>query len=367
MVAGRVIVSPPRHVMSGQFGPYWMLRRIGQGDLAEVFVAMRAAGDEDSVPPIADLQPGSLVAVKRIWREMTGYPEVHQLLAEEGALAAELRHPNVARVFDVGVVGGRPYIAMEYVPGADLARLIERARPGKLPPGCAIRIGLDVCAALAHVHEARARDGRTWRVVHGDVTPTNILVSTGGVAKLIDFSVAVLRDAATDRAEAAPAGGAPRAGDDVAHAAGGAPRAGDDVAHGSTVRGTYAYMSPEQARGEPMDQRTDVFALGVVLWEILSGKRLFRRQANYLTLAAVVEDEAPALASVGVDLGAATPALDRILVRALAKRKGERHADIAELAAELADVAERAGWDTRAWTLQTSVRQLLSEMSIEPL
>jgi serine/threonine-protein kinase len=354
-----------------------MLRRIGQGDLAEVFVAMRAPSDEDvapaAVPPPAaaaspDLRPGSLVAVKRIWREMARYPEVHQLLAEEGALAAELRHPNVARVFDVGVVGGRPYIAMEYVPGADLAHLRERARPGKLAPGCAVRIGLDVCAALAHVHEARARDGRTWHAVHGDVTPTNILVSTSGVAKLIDFSVAVLRDTATERADIAPAAGDALAAGD-APVAGDAPAAGDalaagDAAHGSTVRGTYAYMSPEQARGEPIDQRTDVFALGVVLWEILSGQRLFRRQANYLTLAAVVEDEAPALASLGVDLGAATPALDRLLGRALAKRREDRHAQIAELAAELADTAEHAGWDTRPWTLQTSVRQLLSELSI---
>jgi serine/threonine protein kinase len=334
--------------MSSQFGPFWMLRRIGQGDLAEVFVAVRAAGDEDSHPgaaPVApELRPGSLVAVKRIWREMTRYPEVHQLLAEEGALAAELRHPNVTRVFEVGAVGGRPYIAMEYVPGADLAHLVERARPGKIEPGCAIRIGLDVCAALAHVHEGRAREGRTWHVVHGDVTPANILVSTGGVAKLIDFSVAVLRDAAAERTELATG-------------------AGTDVANGSTVRGTYAYMSPEQARGEPIDQRTDVFALGVVLWELWSGRRLFRREANYLTLAAVVEDEAPALASVGVDLGAATAVLDRILGRALAKRRDDRHAHIGELAAELADAAERAGWDTRPWTLQTRVRQLLSELA----
>lgn len=329
--------------MSSQFGPYWMLRRIGHGDLAEVFVAVRAA-DEDAEPAAGvtpELRPGSLVAVKRIWREMTGYPEVHQLLAEEGALAAELRHPNVARVFDVGTVGGRPYIAMEYVPGADLAHLIERARPGQIEPGCALRIALDVCAALAHVHEARARDGRTWRVVHGDVTPTNILVSTSGVAKLIDFSVAVLQEGAAERATRATTG----------------------VEPGSPVRGTYAYMSPEQARGEPMDQRTDVFALGVVLWELISGRRLFRRQANYLTLAAVVEDEAPALASVGVDLGDATAALDRILTRALAKRRDDRQAAIAELAAELALVAESVDWDTRPWTLQTRVRQLLSELA----
>jgi serine/threonine protein kinase len=346
----------PRHRdMSSQFGPYWMLRRIGQGELAEVFVAMRAPrysdddSDDDSDAAAAAMagadaagagQPGGLVAVKRISREMARYPEVHQLLTEEGELAAQLRHGNVARVFDVGAVGGRPYIAMEYVPGADLAHLVERVQPGTLEPGCAVRVALDVCAALAHAHEPRVRDDRAWHVVHGDVTPTNVLVSTGGVAKLIDFSVAVLREAA-----------AGRPGDVAA----GADRPG------ATVRGTYAYMSPEQARGEPIDPRTDVFALGVVLWELLSGRRLFRRQANYLTLAAVVEQPAPTLADIDIDLGSVTPALDRILGRALAKRREDRYPAITELAAELADAAERASWDTRAWTLQSRVRQLLSE------
>lgn len=327
--------------MSSQFGPYWLLRRIGQGDLAEVFVAVRAGGDEDGDPALAaaDHTPGHLVAVKRIWREMARYADVHQLLAEEGALAAQIQHANVARVFDVSAVGGRPYIAMEYVPGADLAHLVERAQPGTLSPGCAVRIVLDIAAALAHVHEMRTPDGRTWHVVHGDVTPTNILVSTSGVSKLIDFSVALMREASG------------RAGSPAA----------SSIARAPTVRGTYAYMSPEQARGEDIDQRTDVFALGVVLWELLSGRRLFRRQANYLTLAAVVEEPAPALADLGVDLGPQTATFDRLLARALAKRRDDRHDRIADLAAELADTAESARWDVRAWTLQTRVRQLLSE------
>jgi serine/threonine protein kinase len=327
--------------MSSQFGPYWLLRRIGHGDLAEVFVAVRAGSDEDSDPALADHTPGHLVAVKRIWREMTRYPEVHQMLAEEGALAAQLQHANIARVFDVGAVGGRPYICMEYVPGADLAHLVERAQPADLAPGCAVRIALDIAAALAYVHEIHTPDGRTWHVVHGDVTPRNILVSTSGVSKLIDFSVAMLREA--ERPEGS--------------------LATPSIARPATVRGTYAYMSPEQARGEEIDARTDVFALGVVLWELLSGRRLFRRQANYLTLAAVVEDPAPALADLGVDLGAITPAIDHIVARALAKRREDRYERIADLAAELAAAAVSAGWDVRAWTLQTRVRQLLSEQS----
>lgn len=323
--------------MSSQFGPYWMLRRIGLGDLAEVFVALRAEdGNTDHLPAADHGQAPHLMAVKRIWREMANYDEVHLLLEKEGELAAQLVHPNVVRVHDVGSVGGRPYIAMEYVPGCDLARLIERAQPARLAPGPAIRAILDICAALEYVHHACDRNGRPLRVVHGDVTPTNILVSTRGVAKLIDFSVA------------------------VSDMDSGTGAAGADTAR-PTVRGTYAYMSPEQARGEPIDQRTDVFALGVVLWELLANRRLFRRSANYLTLAAVVEDEVPLLAELdGVDLGDHVDDIDRILTRALAKPREHRFDSISQLEGELRPLAETLGWDLRAWTLQTMVRDLLS-------
>ncbi|WP_428263769.1 serine/threonine-protein kinase [Haliangium sp.] len=360
--------------MTSQFGPYWMLRRIGHGDLAEVFVAVRA-GDGDGAPGSARTRPPSQpperaptgdplatdsgvhrpekpLAVKRIWREMACYDEIHRLLREEGELALHFDHPNVVRVFDVGAVGGRAYIAMEYVPGGDLAHLVERVHPHRLTPGCVTRIGLDICRALAYIHDAPGRDGRPLHVIHGDLTPTNILVSTSGVAKLIDFSVAT-REAAPDPAP-------DRAGAGGADGADGTDGDGRDDPRG-TVRGTYAYMSPEQARGEPLDRRTDVFALGVVLWEAFAGRRLFRRGANYLTLAAVVEDDAPALADLDLDLGEATSALDDILARALAKRREDRFESATALAEALGPVAERAGWDTRAWTLKTAVRTLLSE------
>ncbi len=307
------------------FGPYWLLRRIGLGDLAEVFVATRTDPNGEDEKPAGAME---LVAVKRISREMSNYDEVHELFAREGRLAARFDHPKVVRVTDVGDVGGRPYIAMEYIPGADLAHLRDRIHPAILPPGPAIRVILDMCEALDYVHNATDDAGRALEVVHGDMTPTNILVSTGGVAKLIDFSVASSGD--TDRGD-------------------------------TTVRGTYAYMSPEQVRGRPIDRRTDVFALGVVLWELLAGRRLFRRRANYLTLAAVVEDEVPGLAEVDVDLGRGQARLDEILTRALAKNADDRYSTVTELAADLEPVARDMDWDLRPWTLQTAVRELLSE------
>jgi eukaryotic-like serine/threonine-protein kinase len=312
------------------FGPYWLLRRIGLGEMAEVFVATRTSGEDDpavSDAPVLD-GPLSLVAVKRISREMSRYEEILELFAKEGELAARFDHPKVARVFDVGEVGRRPYIAMEYVPGGDLAHLLDRIAPDTLPPGLAVRIVLDVCEGLEYVHDVTADSGLPLHVVHGDLTPSNILVSTSGVAKLIDFSVASsgIRDP------------------------------GD-----TTVRGTYAYMSPEQVRGQPLDRRTDVFAVGVLLWELLSGKRLFRRAANYLTLAAVVEDPVPLLAEPGMDAGQGMAEIDALLSRALAKDRDQRYGRIGEFAAELGPLAERLGWDLRPWTLKTKVRELLSE------
>jgi eukaryotic-like serine/threonine-protein kinase len=314
------------------FGPYWLLRRIGLGEMAEVFVATRTSGEDEpgaSEAPAAD-GPLGLVAVKRISREMSRYDEILELFAREGELAARFDHPKVARVFDVGEVGQHPYIAMEYVPGGDLAHLLDRIAPHTLPPGLAVRVVLDVCEALEYVHDVADERGLPLHVVHGDLTPSNILVSTSGVAKLIDFSVASsgIRDP------------------------------GD-----TTVRGTYAYMSPEQVRGQAIDRRTDVFAVGVLLWELLSGKRLFRRAANYLTLAAVVEEPVPLLAELdtGMDAGGGVAELDALLSRALAKDRDQRYSRIGELAAELGPLAERLGWDLRPWTLKTKVRELLSE------
>ena len=325
--------------MSGLFGPYQLRRRIGLGELSEVFVATHskhqqpgAASAESSSGrsghvdgPVRDT---GVCAVKRIAREMQHDPEAHRLFAEEGALAARLHHPKVVRVFDVDDVEGRPYIAMEYVPGADLGQLRDLIAPERLSPSAVMRIAADVCDALAYIHGAADERGRPLGVVHGDLTPSNIMVSTRGEAKVIDFSVASSQER----------------------------RSGDRA-----VRGTYAYMSPEQARGQPIDARTDLFALGVVLWELFAGRRLFRRQANYLTLTAVVEQPAPRLGELDdLQLDAAADELDRVLERALAKDRDARWSSAAELRMALQSIAEEHGWDMPPETLAHQVRGILS-------
>ncbi len=217
------------------------------------------------------------------------------MFLREAELALECGgHPNVARAIDHGRSGETCWIAMELIEGLTLAELVA-ARPAlaREAPAAGFRILLDACAAVAHVHDRG--------VMHRDVNPRNLIVGRDGVTRLIDFGVA----------EVAPLDGV-----------------------GQPNRGTWAYMSPEQVRGERMDRRTDVFSLGVVAWELFAGRRLFYRGADYLTMAAVVDGAVPPLDD---------PALRAVVTRALAPVPDDRWPDVAALAEALRDVAEAAG------------------------
>jgi eukaryotic-like serine/threonine-protein kinase len=285
--------------MDEQYGPYLLRQRVGLGGTAEVWLAERPEDPSGPVPT---------VAIKRLQPEMRIHEEVCALFAAEGDLLSRFDHPNIVAALDVGSIADRPYICMEFADRGDLAVLL---RGGALPAGVAVRIALDLCAALEHVHAAE--------VVHSDVNPGNVLLSAAGRVRLCDFGVA-----ATD------------------HGGKGA------------VRGTYAYMAPEQARGEEIDARCDVFALGATMWEMLSGRRLFQRDAPYLTLTAVVEAPTPALSHVFTDLAAEVASrLDGITARALAKEAGERYQSVAELAADIRAAATSLGLDLSAEHLVT--------------
>jgi eukaryotic-like serine/threonine-protein kinase len=257
------------------FGPYRLERTINVGSIGQVFLARRD-GDKNGAPPIV---------VKRLHRELARRPAHVQLFLEEGRMARRFRHPNLVHAFDAGTVGRDHYIAMDLVRGPNLAQLIER---GPAPPRAALRIAADLCSGLSHMH--------TSGVVHCDVSPTNVLVGPDRV-QLTDFGVTN------------PAG---------------EPQ--------PQVRGTVPYMSPEQARGEPVDGRSDVFAVAAIVWELLSGRPLFQRLAPYLSLAAVVEDPLPALGDHPVE---ALALLTPVLTRALAKDPAERFLSCAALATAL--------------------------------
>jgi serine/threonine-protein kinase len=286
--------------MPAPFGPYRLLRTLGTGGTAEVFLAENTG-----------VQPPTRVIVKRLLPELCRYQEAIDAFLDEARLALKFTHPNVRRVHDFGQIGSDYYMTMEYVRGVCLADLVgAKGLPDlhERAPGALLRVVIDVCAALEHVHEQG--------VVHGDVNPRNVLVAADGTAKLTDFGCAI---------------------------------EGGDAALAHAVRGTHAYMSPEQVRGQPMDRRSDVFSVGVLLWELVSGKRLFRRPAQHLTLVAVVEDAVPPLGE---------PLLDRVLSRALAKRPDDRYPNTGALAGDLEAAAEMMELDAAPEALAAAVALL---------
>ena len=261
-------------IMGEPFGSWELESLIAVGGLGEVWRARRPGTEGDA----------AAVALKRLHTHLARHDEMRAQFAVEQQLALALpRHPNVVHALDVGAVDGRPYVALELLAGADLRAIVAPpAGAPALPRARVLAIARAACAGVAHLH------AHGW--VHGDVCPGNLVVDAGDRAVLIDLGVAR------------------RAG--VAGA----------------VRGTHAYMAPEQVRGEAWTPATDVFALGVVLWELAAGRRLFHRGPPWLSMAAVVEAAAPALPD---------PALDAIAQAALAKDPAARPPDAAALAALL--------------------------------
>jgi serine/threonine-protein kinase len=262
--------------MAEAFGSWLLDALVAVGGLGEVWRAHRST---------------DVAAVKRLHTHLARNDEARAMFALEQRLATSLPpHPNVVHGLESGDVAGRPYVALELIDGEDVRRIIAppatRADPKPataiLPRARARAIVIAACDAAAHLHAAG------W--VHGDINPGNLVVSRDERTVLIDLGVA---------------------------------RA---VGEAGTVRGTHAYMAPEQVRGEAWTRATDVFALGVVLWELIAGARLFHRGPPWLSMAAVIDADVPALPD---------PALDAIARAALAKDPAARTQTAAELAAQL--------------------------------
>jgi serine/threonine-protein kinase len=290
-----------------RYGPWLLVDRLAVGGMAEVFLAVR-----DGEPP------GRLFALKRLLPQLAQDGELVTLFLDEARLAAQLAHPALLPVRELGRRHGDGYhIAFDYVPGKDLRAVAERARSvgGPLPPGVAAGVARAVADALEHAHRCRGADGVPLHVVHRDVSPGNVLVGYDGVVRLIDFGIA----------QAAPRRGPVRAA--------GAPGAGKPEA---ALRGKFAYMSPEMVRGLPVDRRSDVFALGVVLHELLTGERLFAGRSELSTLERVRNADVPPPSSRRAGIPAA---LDAVVLRALAREPEDRFAWAADLRDALAPFA----------------------------
>jgi len=292
------VADPAEHkIETTNIGSYEIIAKLARGGMAELFLA------RDGSPEGFD----KLVVLKKILPRYAENPRYVQLFLDEAKLAAGLDHPHIARVYDMGRADGHDFFTMEYVHGQDLRSILRRSERTRkpVPIGLAVQVASTVASALHHAHERLRPDGTLLDIVHRDVSPSNILVSYDGAIKLVDFGVAK----ATSNSARTRTG---------------------------AVKGKVAYMSPEQARGGPTDRRSDVFSLGVVLWELVAIRRLFKSENDLATIQSTIHKPPPPLAGERKDCPAE---LDRIIARALDKEPGTRYQTAQELQRDLETLA----------------------------
>jgi serine/threonine-protein kinase len=263
-------------------GRYELLRRLAVGGMGELYLArLRGAANFEK-----------RFVIKKILPNLAQQPEFVARFVDEAHILVRLTHGNIVSVFDMGEADGELYMAMEYIQGCDLRLILRRraARGERLAPALCVFIAAEVCKGLSYAHQKADDQGRPMRIVHRDISPSNILVSRDGEVKLVDFGIARATEAAAD-------------------------------ASAVLLQGKLAYMSPEQASGLPTDARADLFSLGVVLYELLTGARPFEGRSD-LDLIARVKAAAFAPAStLRPDLD---PQLDALLARLLARDPADR-------------------------------------------
>ncbi len=220
-----------------QFGPYLLLRRLAQGGMSEVFVARRLDAPPQSTP----------VVLKRLLQELEARPDVVDMFLTEADVTAMLRHPNIVQVFDSGEADGRYYIAMEMIDGPDLAEIQRAAYEQGLgiSMGLAIYCCMQALQGLDYVHKAQSPSGRPLGIIHRDISPENLFCTRAGVVKVADFGIAKL--SGLEGFTSLSVG----------------------------VKGKLSFMAPEQIRGDPLDGRTDMFAVALILYELCTGKRAY--------------------------------------------------------------------------------------------
>jgi serine/threonine protein kinase len=265
-----------------RLGRYELVARLASGGMGEIFLARLggAAGFE------------KLLVVKRILPHLADDARFRAMLISEARLSSRMTHGNICQVYELGETDGQLYIAMEYLEGLGLLGLLRKASRDnvELDLGFIGGVVQQCTEALHYAHELRDLEGELLGIVHRDVNPGNIYITEAGVTKLLDFGIAKVKDAS-------------------AHTQTGA------------VKGKYAYMAPEQLRGTSIDRRADVFALGVVLYEMLALRRLFQRKTDYLTFRAVMEQPIPDVRRYRPD---APPEISAVLARALDRDRERR-------------------------------------------
>jgi serine/threonine protein kinase len=262
---------------------YKVLERIAAGGMAEVFRA-ESAGLEGFK---------KLVAIKRVLPHLSEKKQFIGMFLDEARVSAHLSHSNCVQVFDIGVGDNTYFIVMEFVDGSDLKGVIEHRKKGSqlFPVEEATLICVRICEGLAYAHELTDSKGRNLNIVHRDMSPPNVLLTRFGEVKIVDFGLA-------------------KANSQLEHSEPG------------IIKGKFSYLSPEAAQGQPVDARTDVFAVGIILWELLAGRRLFLGESDLETVRMVQKAEIPPLRQYNPKVPAE---LERVLAKGLAQDPARRY------------------------------------------
>jgi serine/threonine protein kinase len=283
-----------------QLGRYEVLKHLASGGMAQVLLA-RATGIEGFE---------RYVVIKRIHRERTNDVTAVKMFLDEARLAASLHHHNIVQVHDIGQEHGEYFFAMEYVHGEDLRTLLTKLNKRReyLPFEHLMTIVTAAAAALHYAHEHRGPDRKPLHIVHRDITPANIIVGYDGQVKVVDFGIAkaAIRTSATQSGR---------------------------------LKGKISYMAPEQCLAQPIDRRSDVFALGIVLWELVTVRRLFKGPSEFLTMSAIVGGDPPRPSTVRADVPVA---LESIIMKALALDPAQRYQTAEEMRLALEEFAAGA-------------------------
>ncbi|HET9992494.1 MAG TPA: serine/threonine-protein kinase [Kofleriaceae bacterium] len=314
-----VPATDPQRPEATRLGSYEILRKLARGGMAELFLA-RTVGPENFE---------KLVVLKKILPNFAENPKFVRLFLDEARLAATLDHPHIAHVYDMGKVDGNYFFTMEYIHGQDVRATLRRTArfDQKFPLDHTVLIVHAVAAALHYAHERRKPDGSLLDIVHRDVSPSNVLISYDGAIKLVDFGVA---KAATSSVKT---------------------RTG-------TLKGKIAYMSPEQAKGSTVDRRSDVFALGIVLWEMITTQRLFKGDNDLATIQLIINSKPQPPRELRPEC---PEELERITMKALSNDPETRYQTAEELQLDLEELARELRLKQSSIALRSHMQELFAE------
>jgi serine/threonine protein kinase/tetratricopeptide (TPR) repeat protein len=299
------------------FGKYEKIKKLAQGGMGEVFLA-RQTGVLDRLAILKALRP-----------DLAKEKEFVDQFLDEARVAATLNHPNIVAIFDVGEWGGTYFIAMEYIAGEDLSKLwYAAAKAGVgLPFQVSVRIVMEAGLGLDHAHRAKDVRGVPLNIVHRDISPQNIMVRADGVTKLVDFGIAK----AANKSSRTQAG---------------------------MVKGKLQYMSPEQVRGEHLDGRSDQFSLGIVLWEMCTGRRLFKADSEIKTLQKILQDPIP---KPSQHVPGFPAELEAVIMRMLERDPAKRFATLSDVSQRLKEYVDRASVSSGEVSVAQFVQQILGK------